>query len=137
MGNRILNDIININNSSDYNLDKDFLQYNIPNIHRVYSPQTCIWMHKKDNIKLAYKLDILFSSNCKIYPLYDGNYSADIVINNNIVEFGVYETISDIYDRFLYLISNQTVFNHSTCYNTNKEMCIIRKPIIEMCKIIK
>lgn len=126
-----------IMNPSDYNLDKDFLQYNIPHIHRIYSPETCIWMHKKDNIKLGYKLDILFSSNCRIIALYNGDYSADIVINNIIVEFGVYQCISDIYDRFLYLMQTNQVFNYPTCYNINKEMCIIRKPVIEMRKIIK
>lgn len=55
--NTFLNDAISlpgyINKKSDpanYQLDKDYLQMNIPKKSRIYSKDTCIWISKTDNI---------------------------------------------------------------------------------------
>ena len=126
-------------NNDDYHLDKDFIQHFTPHNMRMYSPDTCIWMHKKDNIKLSYKLDILFSSGCKIAVLQNGTYSADIVIKGTTVEYGVYETISEIFDNFISLSSciDKSIFDYPPyCINQKKEICNILIPNVEMCKII-
>ena len=128
-----------MSNNSGYHLDKDFIQHFVPHSMRVYSPDTCIWMDMKDNIKLSYKLDILYSAGCRIRPLINGNYSADIVINSVLSQYGVYETISDIFDNFLYLSVNSKTKNNIqelSCYNDRKEMCYNVTGCIDMCKII-
>ena len=38
---------------NDFQLDKDYLQQNIPPSQRVYSKNTCCWVHKSINSKLA------------------------------------------------------------------------------------
>lgn len=38
------------NNPSDYHLDKDILQQNIPVYNKIYSPQTCMFVSKLENI---------------------------------------------------------------------------------------
>ena len=38
-----------------YHLDKDFLQKDIPKNLRIYSPNTCIFLHVQDNSNLAFK----------------------------------------------------------------------------------
>lgn len=35
-----------------YQLDKDYLQLNIPKQQRIYSPQTCVWMSVYDNVTI-------------------------------------------------------------------------------------
>lgn len=120
-----------------FHLDKDFLQHYVPHNQRIYSPDTCLWMGEKDNIKLSYKLDILFSSGCTIHALWDGNYSANIVVDNRILEYGVYDSISDIFDNFIYLATNANPNNKCICYNNEKEMCKRIYPVIEMCKSVK
>lgn len=41
-----------LGNPDIYQLDKDYLQQNIPHSQRVYSKNTCIWISKYDNIYL-------------------------------------------------------------------------------------
>ena len=36
-----------------YELDKDYLQQNIPIENRIYSPETCMFITKADNLQLA------------------------------------------------------------------------------------
>lgn len=44
---------------SMYQLDKDYLQLNIPKSQRIYSKETCIWLSKHDNTLIAtYERDI-------------------------------------------------------------------------------
>lgn len=38
-----------INNPKDYSFDKDFLQMNIPDNQKIYSPQTCMFVEKSYN----------------------------------------------------------------------------------------
>ena len=53
-------DIINLpgwqyklNDPLNYDLDKDLFQFNLPHNKRVYSKNTCIWLHKSLNTILA------------------------------------------------------------------------------------
>lgn len=38
---------------SQYQLDKDYLQFNIPKSQRIYSKETCMWLSKADNFMIA------------------------------------------------------------------------------------
>ena len=42
-----------MNNTNIYELDKDYLQQNIPIENRIYSPETCMFITKADNLQLA------------------------------------------------------------------------------------
>ena len=55
-----------INNYDDtYELDKDLLQQDVPNNKKVYSPETCCFIHKRTNIQ-----EMLQRRNCKITQLF-------------------------------------------------------------------
>lgn len=40
---------------NNYDLDKDYLQFNVPKSQRIYSPNTCMFLSKVDNSNLAIK----------------------------------------------------------------------------------
>lgn len=82
------------NNPRVYNLDKDYLQQNVPINKRVYSKETCMFLHYTDNCNLRtieYKRNNPNLSS-KYYGvfLYKGLYSVNICINNNNIFLGAY-----------------------------------------------
>lgn len=131
------------NDISNYHLDKDFLQYNIPRENRIYSKDTCVWLSVIDNLSLKDKLLYIMASGSTVKILYNGNFSATLV-NGNYIEYNVFNTFTDVYIRLMqiqyynkelppYLLQQPK----SICNIIQpKIMCDTIKPNIEMCKII-
>jgi hypothetical protein len=98
----------------NYHLDKDLL-FMINNYERkIYSPDTCIWLHRIDNITISKTVPYMMSHGCSIVPLIDGNFNGIIKVNGIIREHVIYPFIHTMYERFNY-------------YATQKIMCEIIK----------
>ena len=68
---------------SDYHLDKDYLQQNVPTNQKVYSKNTCVWLYSKDNILLR---NLSHDNN------YNGQYK-------NAVTTGDLDTLIKVYNE--------------------------------------
>ena len=79
-----------------YQLDKDYLQLNIPKSQRIYSRQTCIWISKYDNI-------LVMNRDCGTRAGYYGVFIKD---NSYSVSFN-----NIIYGRFSNLEAAANFFN--------------------------
>ena len=76
-----------------YQLDKDYLQQNIPKENRVYSKDTCVWLYYKDNNFLkvldhknnysgCYKDEITNGDIESLSNVYDNSYKCAIKVSN-------------------------------------------------------
>ena len=79
-----------------YQLDKDYLQLNIPMNERIYSPNTCIFLHFKDNINIRYIEEKMNNPALSKYfgvtpskPL--GTFTVHLIVNNNYIYRGTYD----------------------------------------------
>ena len=130
-----------------YQLDKDYLQINIPKNKRIYSKNTCIFLYFKDNINLR---AMEFRKNNKMQSNYYGvtkesknTYSAHLIINNQNIYLGTFSNeivAANVYNYWykyyhqyeLVPLINDVPYippDEFIKYNTRpKEMCtIIRK----------
>lgn len=79
-----------------YQLDKDYLQLNLPKNQRIYSPETCMFLYYKDNINLRAiefrnsKEQLLSSKFYGITKESNNSYSAHMIINNNSIYLGTF-----------------------------------------------
>ena len=153
-----LSDIVNIPQYNKwsrfptiYRLDKDYLQLNINKDLRVYSLETCMFLHFKDNINLK---AIEFRNNNKMNSPYYGvsresksTYSAHLIINNRniylgtftdeIVAANVYNYWYEYYHQYelVPLLNNVPYIPNSEFikYNTRpKNMCTILERKIDL-----
>lgn len=78
--NNFRNDVINLpgwalkfNDPVNYQLDKDLLQYTVPHENRVYSKNTCVWLHRSINSAICNyneNFHIIYGCIYEIYNLY-------------------------------------------------------------------
>ena len=89
------------NNPALYNLDKDFLQQNIPPNQRIYSPQTCVFLNLFDNSNLAMK-----ESNPNGYygvrTTKNGTYNVTFSVNGTKYHFGTYTNLIAALNEYNY-----------------------------------
>lgn len=74
----------------NYHIDKDYLQQNIPNGKRVYSPYTCVFLSNVDNSNLAmleHRTDEIFG----VKEIGNNRYMVEFSINGKKKSFGVYD----------------------------------------------
>ena len=129
-----------------YQLDKDYLQLNIPKEQRIYSINTCIFLYYKDNINLK---GLEFRKNNNTVSNYYGvhqksksTYGVQLIINNKSIYLGTYNdeiVAANVYNYWyekyhqyeLVPLFNDVPFIPATefiKYNTRpKVMCNIRK----------
>lgn len=77
------------NNPHLYQLDKDYLQMNIPKNKRIYSKTTCMFLYYQDNTNLK----IIDNKQNGLYGITinsAGNYTASIIINKNKITIGTF-----------------------------------------------
>jgi hypothetical protein len=111
-----LQDIINIpgyykaiNNLNNYHIDKDLIPM-LNNIdYKIYSPNTCIWLDKCDNVTIRRIVPHMLSYGCNIIPLQNGDFEGIIVINGIIIEHNIYPTINSMYNKFMHYITPKTM----------------------------
>lgn len=111
-----------------YQLDKDYLQLNIPKHKRVYSPETCIFIHKDDNHNI-----MMLENFNKVY----------VGIMNNTVHVIQLPIGNDsVYSYYDDLYAARSAYNY---YNPTANSCNYMKPdefikhrlyAKEMCTII-
>ena len=89
---------LKINDPINYQLDKDLLQYTIPHEMRVYSKNTCVWLHRVLNQRLQ---------------------------NNNI--YGVYNYYNTIYqiDNLYYVKTIQNLPNYGPFNSLESAICMV------------
>ena len=80
-------------NPQMYQIDKDYLQQNIPKNKRVYSPETCIFLSNIDNINLSKIQNRSKSDLFGIKQLPSGNYSVLFRVNGKGYVFGTYNDL--------------------------------------------
>lgn len=76
----------------NYNLDKDYLQLNIPKEYRIYSKDTCLFLNKWDNINLR-TIENKNKCSSKYYGVSkktDSTYRAEYYMNGNNIIIGVF-----------------------------------------------
>ena len=77
-----------------YRLDKDYLQLNIEKEKRIYSKDTCVFLHKMDNINLKcieYKrINNTLTNYIGVVKAGNGKFGAQIVINNKNYWLGTF-----------------------------------------------
>ena len=85
-----------------YELDKDYLQFNIAKSNRIYSPETCMWLYVRDNINLKIiensqnaNLSSQYYGVCKIkdkwyMSITCNTYKIDMYFNNEIAAANAY-----------------------------------------------
>ena len=86
-----------------YQIDKDYLQLNIPLSERIYSPRTCTFLHKYDNSNMALMLKNTNNEFYGVKVLKPGRYKAHFIINGHDTSFGVYSNIiaaANIYNHY-------------------------------------
>ena len=89
---------LKINDHINYHLDKDLLQYTLPHEMRVYSKNTCIWLHRVLNQRLQ---------------------------NNNI--YGIYNYYNVIYqiDNLYYIKTIQDLPNYGPFNSLESAICMV------------
>jgi hypothetical protein len=77
-----------------YQLDKDYLQLNVPKNERIYSPTTCMFLHCNDNKNIRC---IEFKNNNDTLSNYygitvegNGKYGVQMTVNNKPIYFGTF-----------------------------------------------
>lgn len=80
-----------IKNPDNYQLDKDYLQFNIPKCNRIYSKNTCIWINKIDNFNLCILENSIKPYSFGLIETEDGLFKVYMYINNNPTYFGTYD----------------------------------------------
>ena len=78
-----------------YQLDKDYLQQDIPHDKRIYSAQTCIFLYYMDNTNLA-KIEYRRNNELKseyfgVHQETNDTYSAQMLINGNHTYLGTFD----------------------------------------------
>lgn len=95
-------------NPQNYELDKDYLQSNLPKNKRVYSPQTCTFLSCVDNANLSIKEN----HKDKYYGVKktpNNNYIVTFSINGRRFYFGTYSNFNAALNEYnYYYIANMT-----------------------------
>lgn len=78
------------NNPNKYQLDKDYLQMNIPKSQRVYGPGRCIFLSIYDNANLAIKEKHINGDLYGVRELPNGNYQVSFSVDGSKVFLGIY-----------------------------------------------
>jgi len=98
--NNFLEDVKNLpnydkfyHNPQMYQIDKDYLQQNIPREKRIYSPETCIFLSYIDNVNLSKIQNSPRNNLFGIKQIPSGNYSVSFRINGKAYTFGTYNNI--------------------------------------------
>lgn len=138
-----------LNNKGKYDLDKDYLQQNIPHSQKVYSPTTCIFISKTNN-NLQRAMDHSNTGYVGVYQLYNNSYTAFISPKSGTVNLGTYSSLEAAINArnrgIIKYYGNDTFLNNVYYMNFN-EICdyYVGKNLektkdnlsIEMCKIVK
>ena len=88
-----------------YELDKDYLQITVPKHKRVYSPETCIFLLKQDNINLKaieYKNEYNSNAYFGVQANSAGNYNVGIWVNGEHKYIGTFSNIKAAANAFNY-----------------------------------
>jgi len=118
-----------LNDPLNYQLDKDYLQMNIPKSNRIYSKYTCIWINKIDNtIIMNRDKDTKLGYYGVIYR--DGYYRTRI--NNKT--YGKFKDPKHAACLFNYIYP---IYNKETdiCIRNDVEMIPLLELLIEKCVI--
>lgn len=91
-----------LNDPFNYHLDKDYLQLNVPPENRVYSKETCVWLHRTENVAVR-----TMDNNMKINK-YHGVYKNREYYYPTILCNGTKITIG----KFTDLIVAANAYNH-------------------------
>ena len=92
-----------------YQLDKDYLQLQLPKNKRIYSPSTCIFLHYYDNINIRnieYRNNHNINSGSKYFGVIkesNNTYSAQMSINNVPLYLGTFDdeiVAANVYNYF-------------------------------------
>lgn len=79
-----------------YQLDKDYLQFNLPREIRIYSPETCMFLSNQDNINLMTIEYKKYNPGCGYYGIdinNAGNFQVGIRINGKFIYLGCFDDI--------------------------------------------
>ena len=80
----------------EYQLDKDYLQLNIPKSQRIYSKETCIWISKFDNIMIMNRDNL---GSCGYYGVvYKDNAYCTRIDNIYYGKFTIPEAAASLFD---------------------------------------
>lgn len=88
------------NNPENYQLDKDYLQQNIPTNQRVYSPETCIFLSNIDNANLSMKEK--YDDSYYGIKEENGNYQVKFSVNGTRYIFGTYSNLQAAVNEYNY-----------------------------------
>ena len=130
----------------EYEIDKDYLQMNVPEDQKYYSPHTCCFIKKLDNIKYAAKYQKCNNAN-KYTSKYIGvskdankpSYRSHIVFNNIKRNLGSYESelaAANVYNNISKMYYGEDAIINNCPYLSPEDIARMRRPITEMCKII-
>ena len=108
-----------------YELDKDYLQYNIPKSQRVYSPETCIWLSYYDNSMIMNRERETESGYYGVRYVY-GSYRC-IVFNHLYCTFTTAEAAAVCFNYLYPILKNRqfsdlNILNENVPYMTLEEL---------------
>lgn len=135
-----------LSNPDEFQLDKDMLQIYVPESEKVYSPETCCFIHRITNMSYmshyqkihnndkASKYIGVSKSKSRQY------YESSITINNKNYNLGSYaseDAAANVYNNIAKLYyGDQKVLNNVPIM-LPEDIVKQRSKIVEMCKIIK
>lgn len=109
-----------------YQLDKDFLQQNIPKQQRIYSPETCIFLYYGDNINLAIK-EANKNKYHGVRKLSDNKYQVKIRTIDGVKPIAIYSNLLaslNEYNYYYAVYGNYEaipIFNENIKYMSHEE----------------
>lgn len=154
--NTFANDILSIpgydkfyNSPFTHNLDKDYLQLNIPKNLRIYSKNTCCFLSAADNKNLSIieyrrdNIDRLSSKYFGVVKTQAGNFQSNMYINGNYFYIGTFTNeiaAANAYNYWnIYFHNYDTIslLNEDIPYMPPEEFIKYNINIKEICSIVK
>lgn len=106
-------------NPYKYQIDKDFLQQNVPKGERVYSPDTCMFLSIIDNANLSMKEKHIDGSLYGVRVVGTDRFQIIFSINGKKYNFGTYSNLIAAANEYNYYYSIYSDYEYVPLFNEN------------------
>lgn len=137
-----------IRDNSNYQLDKDTLQQGIPKYNKIYSPETCCFITRKENmyqVQLDISRESFYSKYAGVvkpshYKENDKRYKVEVWVNGTSIGIGTYDdeiAAANAYNSANRFYNGKTAYQNQVQYMNPIEVASHRTTKKNMIKIVK